>query len=96
MKMFMLVEVILSKKSVNPETGKVVYQSFFNNAKKVMGEDGKEGFLPDTGKVKFEQPLAKGWHLLMVKISTYQGQVFYTGLKEIKDPKIIQALSEGE
>ncbi len=41
MKMFMLVEVILSKKSVNPESGKVVYQSFFNNAKKVMGEDGK-------------------------------------------------------
>ena len=96
MKMFMLVEVILSKKSVNPETGKVVYQSFFNNAKKVMGEDGKEGFLPDTGKVKFEQPLSKGWHLLLVKISTYENNVFFTGLKEIKDPKIIQTLSEGE
>ena len=96
MKMFMIVEVILSKKSVNPETGKVVYQSFFNNAKKVMGEDGKEGFLPETGKVKFEQPLSKGWHLLLVKISTYENNVFFTGLKEIKDPKIIQSLSEGE
>jgi len=96
MKMFMLVEVILSKKSVNPETGKVVYQSFFNNAKKVMGEDGKEAFLPDTGKVKSEQALSRGWHLLLVKISTYESNVFYTSLKEIKDPKIIQALSEGE
>ncbi len=96
MKMLMLVEVILSKKSVNPETGKVVYQSFFNNSKKAMGEDGKEGFLPETGKVKFEQPLPKGWHLLLVKISTYQGNIFFTGLKEIKDPKIIQALMEVE
>ena len=61
-----------------------------------MGEDGKEGFLPDTGKVKFEQPLSKGWHLLLVKITTYESNVFFTGLKEIKDPKIIQALSEGE
>jgi len=88
--------VILSKKSVNPATGKVVYQSFFNNAKKVMGEDGEEGFLPDTGKVKFDQPLSKGWHLLLVKISIYESNVYFTGLKEIKDPKIIQALSEGE
>lgn len=96
MKMFMLVEVILSKKSVNPESGKVVYQSFFNNAKKVVGEYGKEGFLRDTGKIKFDQPLSKGQHLLVVKSSTYQGQAFYTGPKEIKDPKIIQALSEGE
>ena len=95
MKMFMLVEVILSKKSVNPETGKVVYQAYFNNTKKVMGEDGKEGFLPETGKVKFDQQLSKGWHLLTVKISNYQGQIFYTGLSEIKDPKIIQALNEG-
>lgn len=43
---------------------------------------------------KFDQPLGKGPHLLMVRITTYQNQVFYTGLKEIKDPKAIQALNE--
>lgn len=50
MKMFMLVEVILSKKSVNPETGKVVYRSFFNNAKKVMGETGRRDFCPTRAR----------------------------------------------
>lgn len=94
MKVFMLVDVLMSKKSVNPESGKVVYQVFFTNTKKVVGDDGKDILLPETAKLKFDQPLGKGPHLLMVRITTYQNQVFYTGLKEIKDPKTIQALNE--
>lgn len=96
MKMYLMVDVILSKKSVNPDTGKVLYQVFFNDAKKIVGEDGQEGSLPSTGKVKFHEALPKGRHLLLVRTSTYQGQIFYTGIKAIKDPKVIQALTEVE
>ncbi len=96
MKMLMLAEVILSKKSVNPETGKVVYQVFFNNPQVVKNEDGTEGVLPANGKVKCDYPLSVGWHLLVIKISSYQGQIFYTAIKEIKDPKIVQILNEEE
>lgn len=96
MKMLMLVEVILSKKSVNPETGKVVYQVYFNNPQSVKNEDGTFGVLPANGKVKCDQPLSRGWHLLVVKISSYEGQIFYTAIKEVKDPKVVQILNEEE
>lgn len=96
MKTFMLVEVILSKKSVNPETGKVVYQVYFNNPQSVKNDDGTIGILPANGKVKCDWPLAKGPHLLLIKISSYEGQIFYTAIKEIKDQKVIQSLSEGQ
>ena len=94
--MYLLIEVIVSKKSVNSDTGKVAYQVFFSNPKKIVGEDGREDLLPETGKVKFDQPLSKGPHLLLVKTSTYQGQVFYTGIKEVKDAKLVEALMKGE
>ncbi|MBL7554629.1 MAG: hypothetical protein JNM24_02320 [Bdellovibrionaceae bacterium] len=90
--MFMLIDVIVSKKSVNAEKGTTAYQCYFNNAKKLIGEDGKETILPETSKLKFDQPLAKGWHLLQVRVSQFQNQTFYTGLKEIKDPKLVEAL----
>lgn len=94
--MFLLVDVILSKKTVNPDKGTTAYQIFFNNPKKIVGENGQEDLLPETGKVKFDHALSKGPHLLLVKISTYQGQVFYTAIKEVKDAKIVEALTKAE
>ena len=94
--MFLLVDVILSKKSVNTEKGTTAYQIFFHNPKKIVGENGQEDLLPETGRVKFDHPLSKGSHLLLVKISVYQGQIFYTAIKEVKDAKIIEALTKGE
>lgn len=90
--LFILIDVIASKKTINSEKGTTAYQCYFNNARKLIGEDGKETVLPETGKSKFDQPLAKGWHLLAVRVSQFQNQTFYTGIKEIKDPKLVESL----
>lgn len=94
MRMYLLIDVIVSKETVNPEKGTTAYQVFFSYPKKIIGMDKQEALLPETGKIKSEHPLSKGLHLLLVKISTYQGQVFYTAIKEVKDAKLVEVLSK--
>lgn len=93
MKMYMLVDIILTRKFVDKETGATTYQGSFNNTKMVKAEDGVEVALPETGKIKLSQSLPRGRHLLLVRVYLYQNTIRYEGLEEVKDPKIIQALA---
>ncbi len=92
MKMLLLAEVILSKKSVDVESGKAVFQVYFKNPQVVMNEDGTQEVLPDIGKAKCSHPVSKGLHLFLVKITFYQGKIYYTVLSEIKDSSLAEAV----
>lgn len=97
MKVFILVDVILTRKFENKETKSVSYITTVNTSKLAKTDDGVEVVIPETKTLWLDEALPRGQHLLLVEVllSKKHG-ISYRFLKRVKEAELVQALAEVE
>ena len=99
MKVFILVEVILTRRFENKETKSVSYMTTVNSSRLAKTEDDLEVLIPETKILWLNEALPRGQHLLMVEVLPNKKNGIgynYKFIKRVKEADLVQALAEVE
>lgn len=97
MKVFILVDVILTRKFENKETKSVSYMTTINSSRLAKTDDGVEVLIPETKILWLDEALPRGQHLLMVEVlPSKKNGISYKFIKRVKEEDLVQALAEVE
>ncbi len=97
LKVFILVDVILTRKFENKETKSVSYMTTINSSRLAKTDDGVEVLIPETKTLWLDEALPRGQHLLMVEVQPSKKHgISYKFIKRVKEADLVQALAEVE
>jgi len=95
MKVFILAEVLLTRKFESKDNKPVSYMTTINSSKLARTDDGEEVLIPDKLILWLDEPLPRGQHLFLVEVTpSKKTGISYRFIKRVKDADLVQALAE--